>query len=64
MCGLLIAIVILDCLPVSPARQNGPAKFWAFEASSFEDYGAAIAMPTVSNVSEAFHVAFEVEEEL
>jgi hypothetical protein len=64
MCGLLIAIVILDCLPVSPAEENGPAQFWAFEASAFEDYGTAIAVPTISNASEAFHIAFEMEEEL
>jgi hypothetical protein len=43
---------------------DGSTKLGAFETSAIEDYGASVAVATVSDVSEAFHVAFEVEEEL
>jgi len=53
-------------LELSPShtRRAAPSRgVLGFEASAFEDHDAAIVEPTVSNVSEAFHVAFEVKEE-
>lgn len=62
--SLLVAVVILDCLPVSAAWQDSSSELWTFETAAFEDYCASIAVSTVAYVPEALHVAFEVEKEL
>jgi hypothetical protein len=61
---LLIPVVVLNSFPIATTRKNSATKFWSFKASVFEDYCASIAMPSISNVQEAFLVAFEMEEEL
>ncbi|EPE30572.1 hypothetical protein GLAREA_03539 [Glarea lozoyensis ATCC 20868] len=64
MRGLLIAVMVMNGLPVAAAGQDGPADVRAFEAPAFEDYGATVAVPAVADVVEGFHFAFEVEQEL
>jgi hypothetical protein len=50
--------------PTSATGKNLATQPWSFEASAFEDDGAAVAVGSRPDVSEGLHVAFEVEEEL
>jgi hypothetical protein len=64
MGGLLIVVVIADDFPVSAAGQDGTVEKWAFESPAFEDYGGAVAVGAGSDVTETFHVTFEMKEKL
>lgn len=48
----------------STPRQYLASQFWAFKAPAFENDEAAVAKGTLADMAHAFHVAFEVEEEL
>lgn len=63
MSGLLIS-VIANNLPVAAARENLTTESRTFEAATFEDYGAPIAVGTLTDMAEGLHVALEMEQEL